>query len=105
MEKKLSANRRKKRMPVEQRQEVLLKVAAEVFLEKGYSATSLDEIISRAGGSRRTIYTQFGGKEGLFKTLVMEITAQALEPMRQDLDEKRDLRDSLFSPLFSCLRY
>lgn len=96
MVKKLSANKRKKRMPVEQRQEVLLNVAAEVFLEKGYNATSLDEIISRAGGSRRNIYTQFGGKEGLFKNLIMEIAEQALQSMRQNLDKERDLCDSLF---------
>jgi len=95
MEKIPYESRRKKRLSAEQRQEVLLKVAAEIFLEKKYEATSLDDIISRAGGSRRNIYTQFGGKEGLFKALVTQITDQALTPMRQAQDSEGDFRQSL----------
>ena len=90
-----SESKKKKNLPAEQRQEVLLRVASEVFLEKGYAATSLDDIIGRAGGSRRSIYTQFGGKEGLFKALVAEIASQALAPMRQDIDKETDLREAL----------
>lgn len=90
-----SESKKKKRLPAEKRQEALLKAAAEVFLEKGYGATSLDDVIGRAGGSRRSIYTQFGGKEGLFKALVAEIASQALSPMRQDIDNATDLREAL----------
>lgn len=95
MEKPSSESKKKKRLSADQRQEVLLKVAAEVFLEKGYEATSLDDIISRAGGSRRNIYTQFGGKEGLFKALVTQITDKALAPMAQAPDLEGDFRQSL----------
>jgi AcrR family transcriptional regulator len=86
----------KKRMSSEQRQERLLTVAAEVFLEKGYEATNLDEIISRAGGSRRNIYTQFGGKEGLFKVLVTEIAERALMPMQQQPEHGNTVRESVY---------
>lgn len=95
MSKSQTGSKKKNRLSAEQRQEVLLTVAAEVFLEKGYEATNLDDIISRAGGSRRTIYTQFGGKEGLFKALVKQITDQALTPMRQAPDLEGDFRQSL----------
>lgn len=91
-----STARRKKRLPAEERQEVLLHAAAEVFLEKGYEAANLDDIISRAGGSRRTIYTQFGGKEGLFKALVTEVATRALAPMREPADMEGNLEDALF---------
>ena len=85
----------KKRLSAEQRQEVLLKVAGEVFLEKGYEATSLDDIIGRSGGSRRNIYTQFGGKEGLFKALITEIAGQALASVQQEFDKEGSLRENL----------
>jgi AcrR family transcriptional regulator len=95
--KKLSSNsKRKKRLSAEQRQEVLLKAARDAFSEKGYEGTSLDDIIRRAGGSRRSIYTQFGGKEGLFKALMVETAGQALVPMHQAPDEENSLEKTLF---------
>ena len=90
-----STNGQKKRLSKDQRQELLLRVATEVFLEKGYEAANLDDIISRAGGSRRNIYTQFGGKEGLFKSLIVQIASQALAPMEQHADEGNNLKACL----------
>jgi Transcriptional regulator len=97
MENSPSLDGKKKRLSTAQRQEVLLKVAMEVFLEKGFETASLDDIIRRAGGSRRNIYTQFGGKEGLFKALVVQIVSQALNPMLPYADKE----DSLYANL-SC---
>jgi len=91
-----SVSKRKKRLPAEKRQEVVLQVAAEVFLEKGFEATSLDDIISRSGGSRRTIYTQFGGKAGLFKALVTEVATRALAHMQEPTDMERSVEEALF---------
>ncbi len=45
--------------------------AAALFLEKGYQATSVDEIAAAAKVSKQTIYTHFAGKEALFADLVM----------------------------------
>ncbi|MDR3089789.1 MAG: TetR/AcrR family transcriptional regulator [Desulfobulbaceae bacterium] len=103
MKTSLSESKKKKNLPAAQRQEVLLKAASEVFLEKGYAATSLDDIIGRAGGSRRSIYAQFGGKEGLFNALVTKIASQALAPMRQEIDKETDLREALFAYAESIL--
>jgi AcrR family transcriptional regulator len=49
-----------------QRCEGILRTAADLFLEKGYEKTGVDEIIQRAGGSKTHIYREFGGKEGYF---------------------------------------
>jgi AcrR family transcriptional regulator len=38
----------------------------------GYERTSLDDIVRRAGGSKSTIYNEFGGKTGLFVAAVEE---------------------------------
>lgn len=47
----------------------LLLSATELFLEHGYDAVSLDDIVHHAGGSKASIYKYFGNKEGLFKAI------------------------------------
>ncbi len=44
----------------------LQKVAAHLFLKHGYNGVTLDRIVEQAGGSQTTIYSEFGGKCGLF---------------------------------------
>jgi AcrR family transcriptional regulator len=80
------------RLRAAQRRELLLEVASEVFFEQGYAATSLDEIISRAGGSRRSIYTEFGGKEGLFQTLMTERANRIVGSLNLKDGDSRELR-------------
>src|SRR5712691_6063916 len=57
---------------VEQRRERIVRMAAPLFLEKGYDNVSIDEIIRVVGGSKATIYAWFGGKEGLFEAMVRQ---------------------------------
>lgn len=47
----------------------LLISATELFLEHGYDAVSLDDIVNHAGGSKASIYKYFGNKDGLFKAI------------------------------------
>ena len=47
----------------------LLETATTLFLEHGYDAVSLDDIVQHAGGSKASIYKYFGNKEGLFKAI------------------------------------
>lgn len=49
----------------------VLDVGLELFLEKGYSDTSLSDIVEKSGGSLSTIYKYFKNKEGLFKASVL----------------------------------
>lgn len=58
-------------------------IAANMFLEQGYEAVSLDTLIARVGGSRRNIYSHFGGKEGLFIEAVTERCAELAVPLEQ----------------------
>ena len=48
------------------RYEAILEAATEVFLAEGYVGASVDMVIARSGGSRKTLYDYFGNKEGLF---------------------------------------
>lgn len=52
------------------RARAMLEAATDVFIERGYAAASLDEIIERSGGSRRTLYDRFSNKQGLFVAVV-----------------------------------
>lgn len=59
--------RRKEARPGE-----LLDAALDVFVEKGFAATRLDEIAQRAGVSKGTLYLYFESKEALLKAVVQE---------------------------------
>jgi AcrR family transcriptional regulator len=59
----------------------LLEAAKAVFVEHGYSGATLDDVIDQAGGSRATLYQQFGGKEGLFAAVIAEICAGIVAPL------------------------
>jgi AcrR family transcriptional regulator len=54
------------------RREAFLAAAGEVFQEKGYAETTLDDVIARSGGSRQTLYALFGGKQGLFEAIISD---------------------------------
>lgn len=62
-----------------QRRQAVLDAALDLFLSQGFAATSLDQVIDRAGGSRRTIYQTFGGKEGLLRAVVSESCSGMLD--------------------------
>ena len=64
--------RRKAARPAE-----LTAAALGLFVEKGYSATRLDEVAARAGVSKGTLYLYFESKEALFKAVI----AMGIDPV------------------------
>jgi AcrR family transcriptional regulator len=54
------------------RRQAFLQAAREVFLEQGYEAASVNDVVRRAGGSLATLYAQFGNKEGLFFAVLQD---------------------------------
>ena len=44
-----------------------------MFLAHGYSAVSVDVVVKAVGGSKTNVYSQFGGKEGLFVAVVEDL--------------------------------
>jgi AcrR family transcriptional regulator len=72
---------RNKRSRGEVRNGKLQKVAAELFLKGGYRGVTLDKIVERAGGSKSTIYSEFGGKCGLFLTSIENLCREANGPL------------------------
>ncbi|HVO16161.1 MAG TPA: TetR/AcrR family transcriptional regulator [Alphaproteobacteria bacterium] len=73
----------------------ILDAAAQVFVEQGYSAASMDEISRVAGVSKATVYAHFTSKEQLFATVVTtECQRHSQTLMAADLDQ-RDVRTAL----------
>jgi AcrR family transcriptional regulator len=62
------------------RRQAFLEAAMSVFLEKGYANATLDDVIARSGGSRQTLYSLFGGKQGLFEALITERVGKIFAP-------------------------
>ena len=77
-----------------------LEVATELFLEQGYEATGLDQLIERCGGSKLTLYSYFGDKRGLLKAVVHEVTEQLGEALKFETVEEEGLKSQLM--MFAC---
>jgi AcrR family transcriptional regulator len=54
------------------RPQELLAAALDLFVERGYAATRLDDVAALAGVSKGTLYLYFTNKEDLFKAVVRE---------------------------------
>jgi AcrR family transcriptional regulator len=55
------------RVPREVRQRQLVELAEQLFAERGYAGTSMDELCRRAGVTKPVVYDLFGSKDGLFR--------------------------------------
>jgi len=58
------------RMSAAQRREQLIAIGRQIFAERGFDATSIEEVAARAKVSKPVVYEHFGGKEGLYAVVV-----------------------------------
>ena len=79
----------------EARRSALLVAAREVFLEQGYEGTSIEEIVRRVGGSKASLYSYFGSKEGLFWEMAGELTDEFIEELAVPTQADADLENTL----------
>jgi TetR/AcrR family transcriptional regulator, mexJK operon transcriptional repressor len=62
------------------RRNAILKAARICFLDRGFVKTTISDIVALSGGSRSTIYEEFGSKEGLFAALISSLVDQMALP-------------------------
>jgi len=74
--------RRKEARPAE-----LLAAALDLFVEKGYAGTRLEDVAARAGVSKGTLYLYFQNKEELFKAVVRD---NIVTPLAEAAQQVRD---------------
>ncbi len=78
---------RRPRMTGPQRREQLLDVGRTLFAERGFDATSVEEVAHRAGVSKPVVYGHFGGKEGLYAAVAERESERLLGMLTAALSE------------------
>ncbi|MBK9162044.1 MAG: TetR/AcrR family transcriptional regulator [Nitrosomonadales bacterium] len=86
--------RRKEARPAE-----LMAAALDLFVERGFAATRLDDIAARAGVSKGTLYLYFSGKEALFEAVIRQGILPVLDQGELMLAQHRDDAASLLRGL------
>lgn len=89
-----AAPRRGGRLTDKRRQEIV-ELVAPLFLERGYDQVSIDEIVRRIGGSKRTLYERFGGKAGLFEMVIKAYCAKVHRDMFAGIEQHEDIEKQL----------
>jgi AcrR family transcriptional regulator len=75
--------------------ERLLESAKTLFSQKGYYATSVEDIVASAGLSKGAFYFYFKSKEELFKSLVEEMHLNIVKRLENFLERELPLEDAL----------
>ncbi len=82
----------------DRKRKALLLAATEVFLDKGFDGTSMDDVAARAAVSKPTVYKYFSDKERLFAEIVLATTSQVDDLVRlvvETMDDQPGVEASL----------
>jgi TetR/AcrR family transcriptional repressor of mexJK operon len=60
----------------DRKRKAMLLAATELFLDKGYDGTSMDDVAAKAAVSKPTVYKYFADKERLFAEIVLATTGE-----------------------------
>ncbi|RPK31359.1 TetR/AcrR family transcriptional regulator [Paenibacillus xylanexedens] len=104
----------KKHLQSEQTKRGILLAAGQLFREKGYSATSIEDIVAVTGKSKGNIYYHFGSKEALFLYLLEDWETEwrsswlEKEPLLSTFSEKIDglfqtMANDMYHPLTNVM--
>ncbi|WP_314417829.1 TetR/AcrR family transcriptional regulator [Pseudescherichia vulneris] len=82
------AKRRSETM--EENRAKLIAAARRAFAEKGYAASSMDELTASVGLTRGALYHNFGDKKGLLAAVVAQIDGEMAERAKADASHASD---------------
>jgi AcrR family transcriptional regulator len=71
------------RVPRAVRERQLVELGEELFAERGFAKTSMDELARRAGVTKPVIYELFGSKEGLFRACLEGLALRLAESIAE----------------------
>jgi AcrR family transcriptional regulator len=57
--------------------------AADLFLARGFDGVTVDDIVREVGGSKGSVYTFYGGKDGLFVAAMEDTILDLAQPLEQ----------------------
>ena len=93
------------RMTGFERREQLVAIGRTLFASKGYDATSVEEIASRAKISKPVVYEHFGGKEGLYAVIVDREVHALMTALENALTSSQRPRMILENSALALLEY
>lgn len=79
-------------------QKQALAKALQVFWEKGFEATSMQDLVNAMGINRASMYDTFGNKQNLFNRALFEYSERTIENIRRVLEQPG-------SPLMNIVNY
>ena len=88
----------------ETREQAILDAALDVFAEKGFAASRLDDVAARAGVAKGTIYLYFASKEALFEGLIRSSIVLPIEAVRHELLSRDLPAEAALRFLFAWMR-
>ena len=88
----------------EARLQAILDAALDVFSEKGYAATRLEDVAARAGVAKGTIYLYVPSKQALFEALIRSAIALPIEALEQRIAALDVPAEMMLRTLFAWMR-
>ncbi|MDQ6701639.1 MAG: TetR/AcrR family transcriptional regulator [Pseudomonadota bacterium] len=79
----------------QKRREEIAAIAERIFLERGFTETTMQLVAARAGASKETLYRHFGNKEELFAEIVRRRSARITGGQDGELDMNETPREVL----------
>jgi AcrR family transcriptional regulator len=87
--------------------EHLVAVARQRFAEQGYAATSIEDIVQRAGVAKGALYHHFSGKDALFRAVYEAVLADVVSAVMAKASAEQEpwasVRAGLSAFLDACL--
>src|SRR4051812_32188046 len=77
----------------------IVSAALDLFVEKGFAATKMEQIGVRAGVTKGTVYLYFRSKEDLFRAVLEESIVPTVEAGEQMIEAHRGSATELFRTL------
>jgi|SRR5690625_1273452 len=89
----MSGKRLSREESQQQTRRQLLQVAEELFANKGFHQTSVDQIAKKAGYSKGAVYSNFGSKDDLFLAVFSDNQKKDIEQLQKLADVCHSLDD------------
>ncbi|MEA4849605.1 MAG: TetR/AcrR family transcriptional regulator [Clostridiaceae bacterium] len=78
-----------------QKKETFIRAAEKLFVEKGFENTSIEEIVSCAGLTKRTLYQYFQSKEDLYYAVALKGARQLSEALIDAMQRGENTREKI----------
>ena len=88
--------------PADQKLQRIVDAAITVFSEAGFSSATIQDVATKAGVGKGTIYLYFSSKEDLLETMLLSVLEEYVSKLREAVSESGDSRTRL-KRLFACV--